>query len=286
MSLHRTASTAGWISIIVNTFLFGFKYWAGVVTGSVAIIVDAWHTLSDSLSSVIVLLGIKISRKPADANHPFGHGRADLIASLIIGVILGVVAVNFLIESIERLAQKESVHYGTVALIAIITSIVMKELMAQYAFWAGKKTKAPSLIADAWHHRSDSVASALILVGILVSRFAWWIDAALGVAVSVLILFAAYGIIRKGINPLLGERPDKKLLDHVNRIAERLTGARLDIHHVHIHNYGNHKELTFHIRVEGDSLIRGHRLATEMEGAIREELAMEATIHIEPLEAH
>ena len=283
---RRLIYAEGWLSIGINTTLFVLKYWAGIVTGSVAIVADAWHTMSDSITSIMVIVGEKLSSRPADRDHPFGHGRAEIIVSIIIGVLLAVVGFNFFIESVQKLRDYERPDFNILAVIVFAVSVVLKEAITHFSFWAGKKTKAPSLIADAWHHRSDSVASALILVGILVSRFAWWIDAALGVAVSVLILFAAYGIIRKGINPLLGERPDKKLLDHVNRIAERLTGARLDIHHVHIHNYGNHKELTFHIRVEGDSLIRGHRLATEMEGAIREELAMEATIHIEPLEAH
>jgi len=284
MSLYRTASTAGWISILVNTFLFGFKYWAGVVTGSVAIIVDAWHTLSDSLSSVIVLLGIKISRKPADANHPFGHGRADLIASLIIGVILGVVAVNFLIESIERLAQKESVHYGTVALIAIITSIVMKELMAQYAFWAGKKTKSKSLRADAWHHRSDAISSVIILIGFFLDDYFWWIDGVLGILVTLMLFYATYEILRDSISRILGDKPDDKLVSDIRDICNRFSDNPLYPHHLHVHHYGQHTELTLHIKLSGKhSLDFAHEMATKIEETIRKELGIEATIHMEPL---
>ena len=247
----------GWLSIAINIMLFALKYWAGIATGSVAIVADAWHTLSDCLTSIMVIVGAKLSSRPADTDHPFGHGRAEIIISIIIGVLLAVVGFNFFLESAQKLRENESANFN-----------------------------ARSLIADGWHHRTDSVASALILLGIFVGRYVWWIDAVLGIAVSILILYAAYSVIREGVDPLLGERPDEELLEHVNRLGHRLAGARLDIHHVHIHNYGSHKELTFHIRVDEKSLNRGHWLATEMENAIREELSMEATIHIEPLKGH
>jgi cation diffusion facilitator family transporter len=276
----------GWLSIAINITLFMLKYWAGIATGSVAILADAWHTLSDCITSIMVIVGAKLSSRPADADHPFGHGRAEIIVSIIIGVLLAVVGFNFFVESAQKLRENESANFNTLAAVVFALSVVLKEAITQFSFWAGKKTGARSLIADGWHHRSDSVASALIFLGILVGRYIWWIDAVLGIAVSILILYAAYSVIREGVDPLLGERPDEKLLEHVNQLGHRLTGTRLDIHHVHIHNYGNHKEITFHMRVDEVSLNRGHWLATEMENAIRDELSMEATIHVEPLKGH
>ena len=276
----------GWLSIAINIMLFALKYWAGIATGSVAIVADAWHTLSDCLTSIMVIVGAKLSSRPADTDHPFGHGRAEIIICIIIGVLLAVVGFNFFLESAQKLRENESANFNALAAVVFALSVVLKEAITRFSFWAGKKTGARSLIADGWHHRTDSVASALILLGIFVGRYVWWIDAVLGIAVSILILYAAYSVIREGVDPLLGERPDEELLEHVNRLGHRLAGARLDIHHVHIHNYGSHKELTFHIRVDEKSLNRGHWLATEMENAIREELSMEATIHIEPLKGH
>ena len=173
---NRLAYIEGWLSIFTNIILFGLKYWAGIVTGSVAIIADAWHTLSDSISSVIVLIGIKISDKPADKEHPFGHGRAELIASMIIGVLLAIIAFNFVLESIEKLKDHESVVYGKLAIIVTIVSILSKEMLAQYAFWAGRKIKSPILKADGWHHRSDAISSILILIGIFIGKYFWWVD--------------------------------------------------------------------------------------------------------------
>ena len=118
----------GWLSIIVNIFLFGLKYWAGVATGSIAIIADAWHTLTDSISSIIVLIGVKVSSKPADEKHPCGHGRAELIASLIIGVLLAIIAFSFIQQSIEKLENREAVVFGTFAIVVTVISSLRREV--------------------------------------------------------------------------------------------------------------------------------------------------------------
>jgi cation diffusion facilitator family transporter len=273
-----------WISIVMNILLFGFKYWAGIVSNSIAIIADAWHTLSDSISSIIVLVGVKISNKPADKEHPFGHGRAELIASVIIGVILAIISFNFIINSIEKIRNKESASYGTIAIVATIVSIVLKELLAQYAFWAGRKTNLKSLKADGWHHRSDAISSVIILVGIFLGRYLWWIDAVLGILVALLIFYAAYEILKEGISPLIGEVPDKELINRIKGIAEGIAGKDVDIHHIHIHKYGNHSEITFHIRLPKEFVLeRVHNIATDIETSIKEELNIEATIHMEPI---
>ncbi|MBL7111321.1 MAG: cation transporter [Bacteroidales bacterium] len=280
----KIASSAGWVSIITNILLFILKYWAGVVTGSVAIIVDAWHTLSDSLSSVIVILSIRISRKPPDTDHPFGHGRADLIASLIIGFMLGVVAINFFIESAERLMNKDAVQFGRFALIVIIISILFKEFLAQYAFMASRKTGSKALRADGWHHRSDAISSVLVLIGIFLDDFFWWIDGVLGILISLLLVYAMFEILKDSISRILGEKPDNELVAKIREICQRCSGILLYPHHFHIHRYGDHSELTLHINLPKDlSLEQAHNIATEIEEAIREELDMETTIHMEPL---
>jgi cation diffusion facilitator family transporter len=128
---YKKAMFAGWISIAGNVFLFGLKLWAGIVRGSVALMADAWHTLSDSVSSIILLVFYKFANRPPDMTHPYGHGRFRLIASIIIGVILFLVGVNFGVASVEKLIAKESAEFGTLALIAIIVSILVKEGMAR-----------------------------------------------------------------------------------------------------------------------------------------------------------
>jgi len=277
--------SAGWISIIVNTLLFAAKFWVGSAIGSTAIMADAWHTLSDSLTSVVVLIGIKVSSKPADEKHPFGHGRVELISSIIIGIFLFVVAFNFFVESISNLRAHRVVTYNNFAVVVFIVSTVVKEVIAQYAFWIGKKTKSRSIIADGWHHRSDATASAIILVGMLAGARLWWIDGILAIVVSIFISYAAYSILRDTISPLIGEKPEKKLIEKIDAISRKTFPADINLHHFHIHRYGKHIELTFHIKLSGDiNLQDSHNIARRIEELIETELGVDATIHVETLE--
>ena len=123
----------GTLSIILNTILFGIKYWVGIKTYSIAIIADAWHTLSDSFTSLVVIIGFKVSSKPADKKHPYGHGQAEIISSIIIGTLLAVIGVNFLIASIQKFINHQSASYGNLAIIIFIISVIVKEGLAQFS---------------------------------------------------------------------------------------------------------------------------------------------------------
>lgn len=283
INARRLAYNEGWLSIGINFVLFGLKYWAGIVTGSVAIIADAWHTLSDSLSSIFLLIGARVSSKPPDKKHPFGHGRAELIASIMIAALLAFVAYEFITESISRLIKKEDVVFGTIAIVVTIISVVMKELLAQYAFWGARKSDSTSLRADGMHHRTDAASSLLILVGIFLGRFFWWIDGVLGITVALMILYAAYDILKDANSRLLGEAPDPKLKDRLEKSAGKITGLDLNIHHIHLHKYGDHQELTFHIKLPDKmSVDEAHNLSDSIEKQVENDLGMVATIHMEP----
>lgn len=279
------AFSEGWISIGVNILLFGLKFWAGIVSGSVAIIADAWHTLTDSVSSVIVLIGIKVSKKPPDKHHPFGHGRAELISTLFIAFFLGWVAIHFITGSIEKLRHHEPADFGTVAIIVTIVSVVLKEALARYAFWVGRKTGFKSMNADGWHHRTDAISSLVILVGILFGRLYWWVDGVLGLAVSVMILYSGYKIMQEAVSSLLGEKADPDLMEKIKRIADSVTEMDIQVHHMHLHDYVNHKELICHIILPKDmSLEDAHEITTRIEERIFKETLIETTIHCEPMD--
>lgn len=274
----------GWISVTVNIFLFGLKYWAGVVTGSLALIADAWHTLSDSVSSVIVLIGGKISRKPADDDHPFGHGRAEHIAAVIIGVLLAIVAFDFVIGAIDKFSSREQTHFGVVAWIATIISIIGKESMAQYAFWGWRKTNSPVLKADGWHHRTDALSSVIILAGLTVGNLFWWTDAVLSFIVALMIGWASYEILSQQITSLLGERPSDELLRDIRETARKTFMRPLYLHHINIHDYGNHTELICHIKLPPEMPLKeAHEVCTKVEEAIRDKFGFVSTVHPEPL---
>ncbi len=279
----RLSYIEGWLSLVFNTILFGLKYWAGLTSGSVAVIADAWHTLSDSLTSIVVLVGTKISSKSADEDHPFGHGRAELIASIMIGMLLAIVGINFLIESIERLRNHQTASYGWLVIIVFVISVIVKEGLAQFAIRAGKKTESKALMADGWHHRSDAIASVVILIGVFAGRYFWWIDGVMGILVAILILYATYEIMKQSVNPLIGEKADDELINNLAEITGGVIKNGFDLHHIHVHRYGSSTEVTFHIRFLSEISFReAHQNVTVIEKKLKEDLNIEATIHFEP----
>jgi len=285
MNKTKAGYVEGTVSVVINSALFALKLWASIITGSIALAADAWHTLSDSFSSVVVIIAAKLASKKADKEHPFGHGRWEQIASIFIAFILGMIAFMFLEESIRGFINKDkSFEFGIIAIIVTAVSIVIKELLAQYAFYMGRKTGNSSVKADGWHHRSDALSSVVVLVGIFFAKKFWWIDSLLGFIIALMLFYAVFEILKEAITKILGEEPDQKLIDDITNEIKSIYKDDLNIHHFHIHNYISHKELTFHIRLNKDITIgKGHIIASEIENAILEKFKMSATIHVEPI---
>ena len=274
----------GLVSVILNLLLFVLKYYAGIASASLALIADAWHTLSDSLTSLVVILGIKLSSKKPDKEHPFGHGRWEQISALIIAILLALVGVEFMKDAIAKLRGHEAADFGWLAYLATVASIVLKEGLARYAFYIARKTGNAAVKADGWHHRSDALSSLMVLAGLFLSPYFWWIDSVLGMLISFMLFYAAYGIIRESVNKILGEEHSEEVIGKVEQIVKAEMGNVAYPHHYHIHHYGDHIEFTFHIKVPGEETVEeAHRKATLIEMQIKTELKIDATIHIEPL---
>ncbi len=282
---YKLGLIASWSSIFLNIALFVIKLWVGILFNSVALVADAWHTLTDSISSFAVLIGIKVASKPADDEHPFGHGRAELIATIFVGILLALVGTNFTYESIIKLRSHEVVSYGNLAIIVTVISIVVKEIMAQYSIRIGKKSKSNSLVADGWHHRSDAISSVVILIGIFAGKYYWWVDGVLGLIVSLLIFYTTFIILKEALSVFLGEKIDEDLKDSILEIGQELFNRELDPHFFLIHRYGHHSELTFHITLPGKmSLTDAHKIATEYEKEIENRFQIGVNIHIDSLD--
>lgn len=274
----------GLVSVILNLLLFVLKYYAGIASASLALIADAWHTLSDSLTSLVVILGIKLSSKKPDKEHPFGHGRWEQISALIIAILLALIGVEFMKDAIAKLRGHEAADFGWLAYLATVASIVLKEGLARYAFYIARKTGNAAVKADGWHHRSDALSSLMVLAGLFLSPYFWWIDSVLGMLIFFMLFYAAYGIIREAVNKILGEEPSEEVIGKVEQIVKAEMGNVAYPHHYHIHHYGDHIEFTFHIQVPGEETVEeAHRKATLIEMQIKTELKIDATIHIEPL---
>src|SRR5690625_1562099 len=163
----RPIIVATWVGIIVNIFLAIIKAIGGIVSGSRALIADALHSTTDIIGSVVILFAVKIANKPPDEEHPYGHGKAENIASIIVALLLIIVGVEISISSIKVFFGETPSSPGLIALIIIIISIVIKEALFHYKYYLGKKYQSTALISEAWHHRSDSLSSFAALLGIV-----------------------------------------------------------------------------------------------------------------------
>jgi len=271
-----------WTSFFLNLALFGIKIWAGYRNDSLALLADGWHTLSDCVSTVVVFIGIRWSMKPADKEHPFGHGRAETVAAVFVGFFLIMVAFEFGREAYARFIGHQHADYGWAGVMVMIISIIVKEGMSQLSIRVGKSIHSDALVADGWHHRSDAISSLIILVGILGGRNIWWIDSLLTALLSIYLLYVAYRIITDAVNPLLGEAVDEDLIEKLRKIGKEVYGRELYMHHFHIHEYGRHTEMTFHIVLpEEMSLKESAELTRKLFKEIKKKTGIISTIHVD-----
>ena len=280
----RLGYAAVGLSIAGNVILFIVKYWVGLSVDSVAMQADAWHTLSDTLTSLIVLAGFWMAARPPDREHPFGHGRAESIGALIIGTLLAVVAFSFLQDSLMRLFTGDTVDYSQLSILVFLATVFVKEAMAQVSMYAGRQRDSEVLIADGWHHRSDALTSLFIVIGAWAGGAYGWIDGALGIMVSLFIFYAAGSILRDVVTSLLGERPRHEMQQRIMAAITQTAPEASDIHHMHLHRYGDHREMTLHIRLPDDMPLReAHAIAHRVEQMLHERFDIAATVHVDPL---
>jgi cation diffusion facilitator family transporter len=280
----------GIVSIIGNAILFVIKLILGLFINSIALIADAIHTLSDTGTSAVVILGFKIAKKPPDKEHPFGHGRFEYIATLIIAILLFLVGIGFIQQSIERILNITEYFNIDLAFyigIIVIISAVLKELMAQFSFTIGKKIKSDVLIGDAWHHRSDAISSIAVGLGIIGSSYGYHLlDPIFAIVVSVIIIYVGYDLIKKTSSTLIGSAPDSEILTKIKKIVGAINGVK-DIDEISMHDYGISKVISLTVKVENDlKLDNAHEIANLIESKIKDRLNYSTIIHLEPLETH
>jgi cation diffusion facilitator family transporter len=286
LSRKRIGYLEAWVSIIGNVLLFLLKLLIGVAINSLSLIADAFHSLSDVLTSIVVLVGFKFGEKPADKEHPFGHGRIEIIATLIIAFLLIVVTYDIGKSAILRIISPQKVKFSSIAIIFMIASAGFKEWMASFSIFLGKKINASSLIADAWHHRSDAIASLLVGLGLIFMRFnLYLIDGILAVCVAILIGWIAVRLIITSSNTLIGEAPDSELISKISQISLSVPGV-INIHDIYVHDYNTNKVISLHVEVNDNLLADvAHEIATTVEEKIKEKThAYNVTAHIDPKE--
>lgn len=279
--------------MFVNILLFAFKLVAGIVGRSGAMIADAVHSASDFATDIVVLAFVRISTKPRDDDHDWGHGKYETLASLIIGVALFAVGVEILVDSAEKIAAVAAGELlprpGVIAIIAAAVSIVAKEVLYQYTVRVGRKLSSPSVIANAWHHRSDALSSIGALLGIGCAYFLgdkWRIaDPIAAIVVAALIIKVAYDLCRTALAELL----EKSLpLDVENEILAIISAIPnvYKPHNLRTRRIGANIAIEVHIRVDGSMTVHAsHEISREIERALRGKYGEQTAvaIHIEPL---
>lgn len=278
---------------LVNAVLVVFKFAAGVLGHSGAMLADAIHSLSDFVTDIIVVVFVRISSKPRDEQHEYGHGKYETLAELILGVVLMVVAAEIIATSVESIhgvlvlgvipSQPERI-----ALYAAVVSIVLKELLYQYTVRVGRRENSPVVIANAWHHRSDALSSVAALIGI---GLAYALGGKWVVADSVAALFVAVLIIKVGvdiISPALGVFLEKSLPKETeSEIADIIvaTPGVCNFHNLRTRRIGSVYAIEFHIRVDGSlSVNESHLITKQLEQSLRERYGSTThiAIHVEP----
>ena len=274
----------GWVSTAVNTLLFIFKLFVGIITGAVSLIADAVHTLSDVVTSLIVIWGFKQSKKPADIGHPYGHGRAEYIATLIISVLLCVAGIEFIETAIDRI-KNPILIISVWWMIAILgLTVVIKEITARYAKFLSSKIASGLLHADAWHHRTDAVSSILVLIALIAGNFGYSsIDGWAGLFVALILIYTGFDIARDSVDDLIGKPPDVAELDTIRDIALSVPGA-LGVHDISVHSYGLDKFVSIHAEINAKkTAAEAHDISEEIESKLGKAMGVEPTVHLDPV---
>jgi cation diffusion facilitator family transporter len=274
------------VSIIGNVILFLIKLILGIFINSIALIADSIHSLSDVGTSGVVIYGFKVSKKPPDEAHPYGHGRMEYIATIIIATLLIVVGFGFIEYSIERIINPQDLlnqdYIFIIGLIIIITAVV-KELLAEYSILIGKKIKSDILVADAWHHRSDAISSVAVGIGIIGTTYGYPIlDPIFGIIVSFIIIYVGIKIIKDSASVLMGHAPDEELIGEIKKLVNSIEGVK-GINKVKIHDYGVTKVVSLRVNVENNlRLDDAHEIADRIENKVRDKMNYTTIVHLEP----
>lgn len=271
-----------WVSIIGNSILGLIKITLGVITNSIALIADAFHTLGDTVTSVIVLLGFRAAKQPSDIKHPYGHGRAESIATLIIAILLIIVGVEFIHVAIDRLRTPLEIKNITWLIIAMLISVAFKEWLTRFSLRLAKLINSDMLRADAWHHRSDVYASVLVIVAAIGSKMGYpRLDGFFALIIAGIIIWVGFGLAKSMVSSLIGEAPSRELVNQIITTATAIKGVK-GIHGIEIHDYGQTKVCSVHIEVIPSlSTAQSHEIANTVENALKEKLGLTTVVHVD-----
>ncbi len=287
----KYGSFASIVGIVVNLIISSVKLIVGVLSASISITADAVNNLTDAGSSVISLIGFKLSSKPADRDHPFGHARIEYISSMIVSFIILLVGADLLTNSVKSLifGTSSEAELGVVSFAILGFSILGKLWLALFSKKIGKRINSTSLKAAGTDALSDVASTTAVLISAIIMTFTnlYWLDAAMGLVVSVIILIAGIKILGETKNSILGECPTNEIEENMRKITAEYPEI-IGIHDLMIHNYGPSRFVaSFHAEVDGyGDIFELHDTIDLIEKRIGDELRIPCTIHLDPIDTH
>lgn len=276
---------SGIVGIIVNIILSVSKITIGFLSGSISISADGLNNLSDAASSIITLIGFKISSKPADKDHPFGHQRVEYITGLIVSFLILMIGFELIKSSFEKIINPSAVDFSYVLIIVLCLSIFLKLWLMLFNKGLNKSIDSPALEATAADSRNDVLTTSAVLLALIIGYFTKFnLDGYMGVLVGGFIVFSGIGLIKETISPLLGEATD---IEMVNKIAEKIKSydGILGIHDLMVHSYGAEKYYAcVHAEVDAkEDILKSHDLIDNIERDIKKADGIELVIHMDPI---
>jgi len=272
--------------IVTNIVLVVMKLVVGIITSSVSIIGDAINNLSDSASSIISLFGFKMSSKPADKDHPYGHGRMEYLAGLIVSVIVCVLGIELISSSINEIINKEKINSSIILTsIILVVSILIKLYQSFFYFKVSKTINSPTLKATSIDSRNDVIATLSVLIGLLISHFTGFnLDGYLGIFVGLLVMISGIKLVIETSSPLIGKAADKEF---VNDLIKEIRSNHivLGVHDLQIHSYGSFQIFgTCHVEVDANlNILMVHNQIDKIERNCNEKFNMQLVIHMDPI---
>ncbi|WP_191399929.1 cation diffusion facilitator family transporter [Flavonifractor sp. An306] len=282
---ERYGALSGGVGILLNLLLSLGKFFAGLLTGSIAVTADAFNNLSDAGSSVVTLVGFKLAGQKADDGHPFGHGRIEYLAGLLVSLLILMVGVELGKTSIEKIFHPEQVDFSLVTVVILIASILVKLWMCLFNRNLGRRIGSAAMEATATDSLSDVVATSAVLAGTLVGKFTGVsIDGWVGVVVAIFILRAGWGAAKDTVDPLLGSAPDPALVKEIQDVVlshKQVVG----MHDLVIHDYGPGRRMcSFHAEVpQNADIMEAHDAIDHIEREIYQKFGVETTAHMDPI---
>ena len=281
----RCGLLSGITGIILNIILVAGKLTVGIIAGSVAIIADAINNFSDAASSVITLAGFKLAGQKPDKEHPFGHGRIEYVAGLIVSVLIIFMGFELAWSSIEKIITPEAAEFSYTAMGVLIAAILVKFWLFYFNRKIAKRINSPSIAATASDSISDVIATGVVLAALIAGQYTTFpIDGVAGVIVAIFIFKAGWGAVKTTQAPLLGRPMSKELADAIDKLALEHENI-LGIHDLIYHDYGPGRAIvSFHAEVPADgNLMETHEMIDHVEREIREKFGIEAVIHMDPI---